>query len=61
MEENLIKVLYASNKLGILTIDEERAKRNNPHYLFSLRQKLEDCQHEIIDLADRERVDLSDM
>lgn len=58
MEENLIKVLYASNKLGILAIDEER---NDPHYLSSLRQKLKDCQHEIIALADREGIDLSDI
>lgn len=57
MDEYLIKVLYASNKLGILAIDKER---NDPH-LFSLRQKLEDCQHEIIDLANREGIDLSDI
>lgn len=59
MEENLMKVLYASNKLGILAIDEERTKRNDPHYLSSLCQKLKECQHEIINLADREGVDLS--
>ena len=61
MEENLIKVLYASNKMGILTIEEERVKRNDPHYLSSLHQKLKDCLHEIIDLAIKEGVDLDAM
>ena len=59
MEENLIRVLYASNKMGILTIDEERTKRNDPYYLSSLHQKLNDCLHEIIDLAIKKGVDLN--
>ena len=55
--KDLIKILYISNKLNMLYINEER-KRKDDVYLLSLYEKLEDCQSQIIDLADREGVDL---
>lgn len=56
--KDLIKILYISNKLNIAYINEER-KRKDDVYLLSLYEKLKDCQSQIIDLADREGVDLS--
>ncbi len=56
--KDLIKMLYISNRLNMTFINEER-KRKDDIYLLSLYEKLEDCQSQIIDLADREGVDLS--
>ena len=55
--KDLIKMLYISNRLNMTYINEER-KRKDDVYLLSLYEKLEDCQSQIIDLADREGVDL---
>ena len=54
--EELIKMLWVNNKFSILAIDKVR---NDPSHLISLRQKLKDCQREIIDLANKEGVDLN--
>lgn len=56
--KDLIKMLYISNRLNMTYINKER-KRKDDVYLLSLYEKLEDCQSQIIDLADREGVDLS--